>query len=306
MSTTNTGLWLQQYVEPQLLEDFRNYNDDFIGVLKAPNPNAVTADGIRFNKLVNNVGFFVNKSDDFTASKMTGEKTLVEWDKLDTTPTECTDSEARNLAFNKESAIKEEHFKSFKIGVRDYALNKLAPSEHKAGKMPVIRTTGAVVNGRKRLTYADMLNFLEEVGSLNLTDQEALQMVLNTTHRMDLMHDEAGTANHRNNLVFDPLTGKIKRFYNLNLFENATTPLYGSNGKLKSLGSATVQGDQKGSIFFYQPNTVYHIEDVKVQYKPMSGDTRSADPKSELRLHAYGLCDKVQEHGFGAIISDNA
>ncbi len=44
------GLWLEQFVEPQLLEDMRNYKDDFIGVLKPANPSAIDKDGIRFNK----------------------------------------------------------------------------------------------------------------------------------------------------------------------------------------------------------------------------------------------------------------
>lgn len=44
------GLWLKQYVEPQLLEDFKNYNDAFISVLKRANPGAIDTDGIKFNK----------------------------------------------------------------------------------------------------------------------------------------------------------------------------------------------------------------------------------------------------------------
>ena len=38
----------------------------------------------------------------------------------------------------------------------------------------------------------------------------------------------------------------------------------------------------------------------------MKNDTRSKDPESEIRLHTYGLCDKRQEIGFGAIISANS
>lgn len=56
MATTTDGLFLEQYVEPQLLEEFRNYNDAFLSVLGRPNPGAIDKDGIRFNKLINNVG----------------------------------------------------------------------------------------------------------------------------------------------------------------------------------------------------------------------------------------------------------
>ena len=39
--------------------------------------------------------------------------------------------------------------------------------------------------------------------------------------------------------------------------------------------------------------------------KEMKSDTRSKNPKAEYRLHCYGLADKRQDHGFGAIISGN-
>jgi hypothetical protein len=302
---TTTGTWLQQFVEPQLLEEFKNYKDDFIGVLSSPNPSAIDKDGIRFNKLINNVTFHVNKSSEFTPSAMTGEKTLVEWDKMDTSPTSVNDAELRAMAFNKEEAIRVKHSDSFKIGVRDYVLQKLAPTKHVEGKTPIIRTTGDVVDGRRKLRYVDLLNYVTKLERLNLTDKKALFMVLCDLHRGDLMDDKASTTNHRDNLEFDKETGELTRFYKLRLFENNDTPFYDADGKLKSTGAVPIAGDQKGSIFFYAPNTVYHIESVKTLYKPMLTDTRSADPTSEFRLHTYGLCDKKQEHGFGAIISAN-
>ncbi|AKK73782.1 hypothetical protein OK18_15260 [Chryseobacterium gallinarum] len=299
------GLWTRTYVDPQLLEDFRNYNDSFIGVLKRPNPAAIDADGIKFNKLINNVGFVVNATVDFTPLAMTGAKGHVPWDKLDTTPTSYTDAELRAMAFDKEAALRVEHTNSFKIGVRDYALSKLAPKEHTAGKMPVIRTTGEEFNGRKRLTYADLNRFLfEELVKLNLKDKNQFYLTLDDMHKADLVHDRANTNNYRD-LEIDKNTGELKRFFNLQIFENTVTPKYNAQGILKSLGSTPAAGDQSASVFFYAPNTVYWIEAVKTLLKPMAQDTRSKDPTSELRLHCYGLCDKKQDHGFGAIISDN-
>lgn len=298
------GLWAVQFLEPQLLEDFRNYNDDFIGTLKAPNPAAIGEDGILFNKLINNVGFKVNADSDFTPVPMTGKKGLILWDKLDTTPTLCTDKELRGMAFDKEAAIRVEHTNTFKIGVRDYSLNKLAPKKNVDGHMPVIRTTGEVFEGRKRLTYKDLLNFYNRVLKLNLPDKNGLCTVLSDEHRSDLLADRANTNNYRD-LEFDKETGEIKRFFKMKFFENNDTPLYGSDGNLKSLGAVPAVGDQRASVFYYAPNTVYHIEAVTVLFKERKNDTRSKDPQSEVRLHTYGLTEKKQEHGFGAIVSDN-
>jgi hypothetical protein len=300
------GLWLEQFVEPQLLEDMRNYKDDFIGVLKSANPSAIDKDGIRFNKLINNIDFVVNATTDFTPKKIKGGKSFVEWDKLDTTPTSYTDAELRAMAFDKEAEIRVEHLNSFKIGIRDYVLNKLAPKKNVDGKMPVIRTTGEDFNGRKRLTYNDLADFLfNRLADINFRDPNGLYMILNAEHKADLIHDRANTNFYRD-LEIDMETGALKRFFNLKFFENADAPIYAANGELKSMGAVKATGDQKASVLFYAPNTVYHIESTKVLFKDMKNDTRSKDPESEIRLHTYGLCDKRQEIGFGAIISANS
>lgn len=298
------GLWLQQYVEPQLLEEFRNYNDSFLSVLGKPNPEAIDKDGIRFNQLINNVGFVVNATEDFEPKEMKGKKGLVDWDKLDTTPTAYTDKELRAMAFDKEAAMRVKHSNAFKIGVKHYAIHKLAPKQHRAGAMPVIRTTGEVFNGRKRLTYEDLNKFLfEDLVKLNLPDKQAFYMVLSDEHKADLIHDRSSTNNYRDLEVGKD--GELKRFYNLKFFENTETPLYTGAGVLKSLGAERQREDQVSSIFFYAPNTIYHIEAVQALIKPMRQDTRGKDPTAEFRLHTYGLCDKIQEHGFGAIVSAN-
>lgn len=301
------GIWLAQYVEPQLLEDFRNYNDDFIGVLERAPERAIDKDGIRFNKLVNNIAFHVNKDTDFVPVVVPFKKALVEWDKLDTDPDETSDADLRAMAFDKNSAIRAAHTQSWKIGVRDYALQKLAPSANVDGAMPVLRTTGENVDlgggqTRKRMTYADLINFYTVVDQLNLSDKEKLFMILCAEHRGDLYIDRASTQNYRD-IVIDPKTGMIKSLFKLKFFENNQNPTYATDGTLKAEGAVAVATDRNASTFFYAPNTVYHIEGVKVLHKPMEQDTRSADPKSETRLHSYGLCDKKQEYGFGALIS---
>ncbi|SHK69672.1 hypothetical protein [Epilithonimonas mollis] len=299
------GLWLVPYIEPQLLEEAVNYNDDFIAALGKPDAKAIGKDGIYFNKLNNNVGFKVNASTDFTPAQMTGKKNMVPWDKLDTTPTNITDKEMRALAFDKESEVRKKQMAAWKLGVRGYTVSKIAPKQHASGKMPVIRTTGEVINGRKRLKSQDLYNFYEEIEALKLADPNGFHFVLNSTHRADLMYEKSKTSNHWD-IEFDPITGKVKRFYKFNLWENLDTANYTAEGVLKSLGSLPTEGDQSASVFFYAPNTVYHIEDLLVLYKEMKTDTRSVDPQSEIRLHTYGLCDKKQEHGFGALVSDNA
>lgn len=302
MATTTNGEYVKQYVEPQLLEEFKNFNDAFIGSLKRANAAAIDKDGIKFNKLISNVGFHVNKSTEFTPKKMNGEKTLVEYDKLDTDPTSITDKELRAMAYDKESEVRKKHTESFKIGVRDYALSKLAPAQN-TSKTPVIRTTGANDgNGRKRLTYEDLVGFYSRLEQMNLTNPMGWNFILSAEHKSDLLLDKSSTNNFRD-IQIDSTTGIVKKLYKMKLHENNDTPIYDNSGLLKSTGAVIGGTDRKSSVFFYSPNTVYHIESVKVLFKNMAEDTRNADPTSEIRLHTYGLCDKVQDYGFGALVS---
>ena len=305
MAEFTEGLTTNRILEAQLLKEFRNYKDDFIGTFKSIPKKAIGELGVHFNKLTNNVGFHVNKDSDFTPKPMKGTKGFVEFDKLDTDPTEITDKELRGLAFDKESEVKQEQRNSFKIGVRNYSMHKIAPKNHVAGKMPVIRTTGDDDGtGRLRLTYSDLVSYFTMLERLNLHDTNSWYMILNSFHRGDLWFDRASTNNYRD-VVLDTNTGMIKSLGKIKFFENNHAPLYNEAGVLKPLGAKTVKGDQQGSVFYYAPNTAYHIESVTVLAKPFKTDTRSKDPKSEMRLHSYGLCDKKQEHGFGALVSGN-
>ena len=296
------GTWLQQYVDPQLLEEFRNYKDDFIGTFKAPNAAAIDKDGIKFNKLINNIGFHINKATAFEPVEVPMKKGLVEWDKMDTDLTVVTDAELRAMAFDKDAAIRRLHRESFQIGVRDYAMHKAAPLADTTGT-PILRTTGADDGtGRKRLTYEDLVKWYARIEGLNLVNMDELYSILCAEHRQDLILDRASTNNYRD-IQIDPATGAIKRFFKLKFFENNANVKYNGDDELVAQGAVSDPADRNASVFYYAPNIIHHIEAVMSLYKPLQQDTRNADPQSEYRLHCYGLTDKKQEYGVGAIVS---
>lgn len=303
MAITEIGQYLNEYVAPQLLLEFRNYKDDFMARLSGAPARAITADGIRFNKLINNVGFYVDNTEDFVAKKMTGEKTFVPWEKYDTDPTEVDDAEIRALPYDKRSEVRKKHSESFKIGIRNHVLYKLAPEEHVEGKMPVIRTTGEVVGNRKRLTFADLVTFRELVKRLNLPLEDQMNLILCPEHSSDLLVDRDSAKDFSTSLFIDPISGKVRSFLGFTIFENNQANLYDATGKKKAEGAVAADGDQYSSTFFYGPNTVYHLNETKILYKPESIDTSSANPTSEFRTQTYGLVDRIVDYGFGAIIS---
>ncbi len=307
MATVADGQWLNQFVAPQLLQEFKNYNDAFLSALKPAQKAALTTDGIRFNKLINNVGFYVDNTADFVAKKMTGKKIFLPWEKYDTDPTEVDDAEVRALGYDKRSEVRAKHTEAFKMGYRDHVIWKLAPDDDTNTEMPIMRTTGGNDGtGRKRLVFADLVKYLEMVKALNLPKEDELHMILCPKHSTDLILDRDSAAYFANKQIFfDPVTGKVNSVMGFKFWENNSAVAYGADGEKLAKGAVLGAGDQQGSLFFYAPNTVKHIEGVKVFYNPETLDTKSADPKSVFRTQTYGLVDRILDYGFGALVSAN-
>lgn len=309
MPTSTTGQWLNQFVAPQLLAERRNYKADFMGVLGSIPQSARNADGVRYNKLINNVQFLVNNNQEFTPAKMNGEKVFLEWEKYDTTPTLVDDAEIRYLAYDKRNAVRVKHNECFQIGIRNHALHKLAPANGASSDMPVMLTTGEAADGRKRLTYVDLATFLEKVKKLNLPMSDKLYMVLCPQHVTDLLLDvDAAKYFINRELYIDPIKGTVKNFMGFKFYENNDAVYYDPTTKTKvAEGTTPTSGTHfQASQFFYGPNTIYHLEAVKILYKPETIDTRNANPQSEFRTQTYGMVDRIEEYGVGALISDKA
>lgn len=305
MAELTEGQFLTQYVAPQLLAEFKNYRDDFVGVLPGVPKQALTADGVRFNKLINNVGFLVNNTSDLVAKKMAGKKVFVEFEKYDTEPTAVDDAEIRSLAYDKRSMVRTKHTESFKMGIRDHIMHKLCPADARSADMPVVRTTGADDgNGRLRLIFADLVRYLETVKRLNLPLMDQLYMILCPEHASDLILDRDSAAYFANkDIFFDMKTGAVKSIMGFKFFENNSCPAFNQSGEKLAKGAALTSTDRNASLFFYAPNAIYHLDSTKILYKPETIDTKSADPTSEFRTQTYGLVDRVVDYGFGAIVS---
>ena len=181
---------------------------------------------------------------------------------------------------------------------------KLAPDDS-SSDMPVIRTDGEDDGtGRLRLTFENTVAYLEKIKKLNLPDEKQFYIVLCPEHTTDLILDNKSARFFSDRQIFyDMETGKVRSIMGFRFFENSATPAYNSTGEKKAKGAVLAATDRRASVFFYAPNTVYHIEKVKVLYSSETQDTVSANPKSVYRTQAYGLADRIENYGFGAIVS---
>lgn len=308
MAELQANLYLNKYLDPQLLIDRQNFRDDFLATLGTVPQAARTADGVRRNKLINNVEFKVNNDSEFTPKQVEGKNLIVPWEKFDTTPTYVTDEEMRYLPFDKENAIRKLHDDCFKNGIMKHAMFKLCPSDNsKPEDMPVLKTTGENDgSGRLRLTYADLVSFATQAKLWNMPINNQLYMILCPQHTADLLLDpNASKFFYDRSFYADPKTGKIKGFMGMQFFENNDTPYYTVSSLTRvAEGSKPSTGtDLQASIAYYASNTYYHIENVMSLYKPMVTDTRSKDPQSEYRQRTWGIVDRIEEFGVAAIVS---
>jgi hypothetical protein len=297
MPATTTGQWLNRFVAPQLLRELKDYKGDVIAILKGAPAAAVTADGIRRNKLLNNVEFRVNNTADFTATKMNGEKVFVEWEKYDTTPTEVDDAEIRYLAYDKRAEVRVRHTEKMKEGLVKHALHKLCPDNASNAKMPVMKTTGAVTGGRKRATFKDLVEYLQLVKAIGDLEPTQLYMALCSDHVTDFILDRDAAAWFASkDVFFDPVSGKLRSFMGFKFLEPMFANAFDASLNKKAKGAVLAAGDRYASTLIYAPNTVYHIEGVKVLYSPETG----------LSVQACGMIARIKDCGMGALVSANA
>jgi hypothetical protein len=129
-------------------------------------------------------------------------------------------------------------------------------------------------------------------------------MILSPEHVTDLILDNNSARFFSDRQIFfDMETGKVRSIMGFKFFENNAVLAYDSAGVKKPKGAVLGATDRLASLMFYAPETVYHLERVKILYKPETQDTRSADPTSEFRLQTYGLVDRRRNYGFGAVVS---
>lgn len=303
-----TGEYLNTRLAPQILREFQNNRADFFAAIPMAPAEAISEEGLRMNLVIDNVDSVINPVDDFDSSdvnEMDIKKGIIGWDYITTKPTKITKEQLRAAVFDKTATVRVMHTESLLRKRRDYAIDKLLPADNTESKLPVLRTTGPTVNGRKRLVVTDLINFLDAVRALDPDDESQFNMVLSRNHVTDLLIDTKDNQPFRD-LYFKHKTGEVIDVYGFRFFRNNSNGVYTSAGVKKPLGSAIVAGDQDASLFFYGPNTVMGYGNIGVHVNPIEQDTRSNPPRLEMRITANLLTERKQETLTGAIVSDNA
>ncbi len=217
-------------------------------------------------------------------------------DKYQTKPTRITDDEARGLSYDKMGSVIERHRDAVDEKKIARALHALAPSGN-TNKTPVILTTGADYNGRKRMTVADIINLKEKFDTMKVPVQGRV-LVLSPEHVNDLLLQDTTFAQRYNNTS----TGKIADMYGFEIFEYVDVPAYNVGTKVKKSFGADAAEYGNASVAFYAPRMMKATGETKAYID--EPDTQNQEWRYNLRHYFIAL--PLKNEAMGAIVSDAA
>lgn len=215
-------------------------------------------------------------------------------DKYQTRASKVTDDEIRGLSYDKKSTVIERHREAVDQEKCARALHALAPSAN-GTKTPVIVTTGADYNGRKRLTVQDIVNLKERFDVMKVP-ADGRVLVLSPEHVNDLLIQDISFAQRYQNTA----EGKIVRMYGFEIYEFVDCPVYNStNNQKKAFGAAAAGTDVTASVAFYAPLMMKATGETKAYID--EPDTQNQEWRYNVRH--YFICLPLKNAAIGAIVT---
>lgn len=241
--------------------------------------------------LVNNTSYPLNVETLQDANKAIG------LDKYQTNPTKVSDDEVRGLSYDKKSTVIERHRDSVDETKFARALHALAPAGNTA-KTPVLLTTGADYNGRKRLTVQDIVNLKEKFDDLKVPKKDRV-LVLCSAHVNDLLVQDTTFAQRYNNTE----KGKVINQYGFEIYEYVDAPRFNVSTLQKVAFDASASStDALASVAFYAPRMMKATGETKAYID--EPDTKYQDWLYNLRH--YFICLPLKNEAIGAIVTAKA
>jgi hypothetical protein len=200
------------------------------------------------------------------------------------------------LGYDKNSSVMEQHKNSLMLSYLKLGAWSLAPTAN-AAATPVLKTTGATVGHRKRLTPEDLVNYKTLCDNLGI-DISMRYFALCAEHASDLLLVDQSFKDRYNNTE----TGKVLRnVYGFNMFETIHCPKYlGTNDNKKAFGAAALSTDVNSSVFYTSLNSMKAIGSIKMYRSEAESDPENRMSKVGFRM--YGIVSPVVASGVGAII----
>lgn len=219
--------------------------------------------------------------------------------KFETKATRITEDELYAMSYDKMALVKTRHGNKIGEARLDKAIHAFAPAENTA-ETPVLLTTGAVADGRKKLLRADVLQLKAKLDKLKCP-KSGRRLVLCNDHVNDLLEEDQKFANQYHNYE----SGVISKMYGFEVMEYVNCPAFGQNLKKKAFGAVSVDGDFEASVFFYVPRMFKANGTTKMYYSEAKTDPLNKQNLISFTNRFVALPQKRQG-ACGAIVSAKA
>jgi len=246
------------------------------------------------NVLINNTTYPIGITDIADADKPIG------LDKYQTERTVISDDVLDTISYDIAASHVERHKDAIEEAKYRKALHSLAPNEHK-NATPVLLTTGALVDGRRKLVKADLSKLKKAFDKqrVPLTDRI---LVLCPDHSADLIDEN---ENVFKGTAIDETTGKIGRIYGFDIYEYLDAPYYTVSTKKELVfGAIPAETDEQASIAFAVSKCMRADGTLKFYYT--KAENNPSTQQSEMNYAKRSICLPFKDECRGAIVSAKA
>lgn len=287
----NKEIWVGQikenfYPDSSFLTKVLDYSADVNN-----NKIHMASAGIDPKVLINNTTYPINivGRDD--------EDNEIPLDKFETENTIVRRPDAIEYSYDKLESVIRQHRQTLQKSVAIKAAHAIAPAKD-TEYTPIVATTGTERDGRKRLTFADILALKERFDSVEIP-LEKRYLILHPKHVSDLLLEDLKLYKDITNIV----DGEPLRFAGFGCFAFAHTPTY----------KQTENGLQK--IAFQEEDTTNFASVAFCSDEVMKADgeiymySKIDDPEQRATVVGFDkrfVCLPIRNKGIGAIVSVSA
>ena len=228
--------------------------------------------------------------------ELNGEDIPIALDKYQTKVTPITDDELYALSYDKMQNVKESHSNALVKNRLKKAIHAFAPAEDSANT-PVLLTSGATVNGRKRLVWEDLVNLRQAYTDAEI-EIEGLRLVLCSDHVNDLLLQDTSFqksyANFKDGIITNQLGFEIRE-YSVNPYFDAATK------KKLSFGALPTETSSRASVVFPISKVGKASGKTKMYFSEAKTDPQNQ--RNLINFRNYFIALPLITQGFAAVVS---
>ena len=243
--------------------------------------------------LVNNTSYPI------AYQQFSDDEAIISLDKYQTKIAQLSDDQINGSSYEKIDSVVRGLIRGVLREKFQRAIHSLAPLKD-TFDTPVIETTGSTVDGRKMLTYADLVSFKRKLDKMQMP-KDGRRLVLSSDHFNDLLADRDRFAT----LLSDMNSGEVApRIAGFEIYQYDANPYFFKDAGVytkRPYGTVPTNGDHEASVCFLDENVAKKTGYTKQYFRDAATDPEHQT--NSLGYRHYFAALPVRNKYMGAIVS---